>query len=380
MVQATAGNGGIIAMDSCLRLLIVEDDKNELEVCSNSVKRYNRGNQDKGCELEIKVEACESVEESKRVLDNSFDGAIIDLRLGQDEAGGNKVIEEITKSNFRIPVFILTGTPDAVDTPSGSCIKVFKKGSEDGAYENLLEGFQKIYATGLTRIMGGRGIIEGCLYKIFQECLLPQMEKWKKYGEQEGDRTEKALLRHTLDHLLQLLDDDEEKSFPEEMYLFPPLAKTIRSGSVVKEKATSNYFVVMNPACDLVVRGEGKRNTDYVILAGVDDQNQKIKELLKKGPSTEEKEKKLRTLFKDTQKICHHQLPKTDFFVGGLLNFRRLQAIKLVDFDGNFEAPTLQIAPSFMKDVIARFSAYYARQGQPDIDYELLARTIVSEC
>ena len=29
----------------------------------------------------------------------------------------------------------------------------------------------------------------------------------------------------------------------------------------------------------------------------------------------------------------------------------------------------IQISPSFVKDIVARFSSYYARQGQPNIDF-----------
>lgn len=35
-----------------------------------------------------------------------------------------------------------------------------------------------------------------------------------------------------------------------------------------------------------------------------------------------------------------------------------------------FENPSVQISSLFLKDIVARFSSYYARQGQPDIDYE----------
>ena len=31
--------------------------------------------------------------------------------------------------------------------------------------------------------------------------------------------------------------------------------------------------------------------------------------------------------------------------------------------------PDLQISPPFVRDILARLSSYYARQGQPDIDF-----------
>lgn len=53
---------------------------------------------------------------------------------------------------------------------------------------------------------------------------------------------------------------------------------------------------------------------------------------------------------------------------GGVLNFRRLKTLTRDEFGGNFEKPSIQISPFFVKGIVARFSSFYARQGQPDID------------
>ena len=68
------------------------------------------------------------------------------------------------------------------------------------------------------------------------------------------------------------------------------------------------------------------------------------------------------------KRIYYHWLPKTNFFDGGILNFRKLTTYNKGDFDKNFGKPTIQISPFFVKDIVSRFSSYYARQGQPDID------------
>ena len=63
-----------------------------------------------------------------------------------------------------------------------------------------------------------------------------------------------------------------------------------------------------------------------------------------------------------------HWLPPTKFFEGGVVNFRKLKTLHKKDFKEQFEKPYIQISPPFVKDIVSRFSAYYARQGQPDID------------
>lgn len=347
---------------SSFRLLIVEDNDQDLVTCRDTVARYK---EEKHREVEL-VE-CRTVEEAFEKLDNSFDGAIIDLKLAGQGDEGNQVVSRIEESYFRIPVVILTGTPDTANSDF-AYIEVFKKGDPGAGYAALLDRFWGIHNTGLTRIMGGRGIIEETLNKVFRENLLPQKNKWMAYGEKDSPRTEKALLRHTLNHLLQLLDDDEDKSFPEEMYLYPPLSEGIRTGSILKKNEAR--FAVMNPACDLVTRGNGNYKTDRILLVEIEKDDDVVGLALQGITKADKKKNKLRMVFGNNYTDYYHWLPKTDFFSGGFLNFRKLSTITKDESDKEFQAPEIQISPSFVKDVVARFSAYYARQGQPDIDFE----------
>jgi len=57
---------------------------------------------------------------------------------------------------------------------------------------------------------------------------MPQKETWVAYGEKDAIRTEKALLRHTLNHLLQILDDEVDNCFPEELYILRRSLKDLR--------------------------------------------------------------------------------------------------------------------------------------------------------
>ena len=217
--------------------------------------------------------------------------------------------------------------------------------------------------------MGGRGLIEKRLWVVYERNLLRQKKQWVLYAKDSPTRTEKALLRHTLNHLFQLLDEDEDCCFPEEMYLAPSLTDKIQTGSIVKERESSKWFVVMNPACDLVVREDGKRNTDRVLLVEVDP-GTSLFPWFDDTNLSKEKQGILKSAFRNNKSTYYHWLPKTNFFSGGFLNFRKLSTLENDTLSERFETPSqIQIAPSFIKDVIARFSSYYARQGQPDIDF-----------
>ena len=340
-----------------MRLLIVEDMEQELERFRDALKDYRREK-----ERDINLVECRTLEEALDKLDNSFDGAIIDLKLTNYRSNeGSQVVEKIKESFFRIPIAIFTGNPGEWDHDLDEkimLIEVFTKG-ETEHYE-LLDRFWDIYNTGLTHIMGGRGLIEQQLSEVFLKNLLPQIKTWVSYGAADPERTEKALLRYTLNHLLQLLEEDEELCFPEEVYIYPPMLDRITTGSIVT--ADDQWFVVLSPACDLVPRGEnGVLNTDYILLVEIESVNKVLRGSKSKSRVTE--------LCKN-RRNHYHWLPETDFFDGGILNFRKLTSLNKEDFDEKFGEPTIQISPFFVKDIVSRFSTYYARQGQPDIDSE----------
>ena len=337
---------------SHIKILLVEDAEDQQGIFKDIVDVFNQKNNPK-----VKYEIAEDPEEASSKIDASYDGAIIDLHLGDDEEGGNKIVHQLGDSFTRIPIIFVTAFADAViDHPS--VIKTRRR--ENGTYESDLLLFQKIHNTGLTRIMGGRGLIEQTLSEVFLKNLLPQIKTWVAYGEENSERTEKALLRYTLNHLFQSLEEDEKPCFPEEVYLHPHVSKEITTGSIVKEKTSNQPFAVLSPACDLVPRGKnGVLNTDRILLVEIEN----VDEVLG-GSKSKSRVRELCT----NRRTYYHWLPKTDFFVGGILNFRKLTTLNRADFDERFGKSEIQISPFFVKDIVSRFSSYYARQGQPEID------------
>ena len=338
---------------SKMKILLIEDEEDQQEAFKEAVEAFNDDENNRN----VEPDTAANLSEASNKIDGSYDGAIIDLVLDNDEDGGNKIVRQLGDSFTRIPIIFVTAFPrNVVDHPS----IIHTRRRSDGVYTSDLLLFQNIYNTGLTRIMGGRGIIEENLSEVFLKNLLPQIDTWISYGQTDPERTEKALLRYALNHLFQLLEEDEENCFPEEVYLYPSVLDRITTGSMVK--TDDQWFVVLNPACDLVPRGEnGVLNTDYILLAEIES----IEQILG-GSKSKSKVRELCT----NRRTYYHWLPQTDFFEGGILNFRKLTTLDEDDFNGKFGKPTIQISPFFVKDIVARFASYYARQGQPDIDSE----------
>jgi CheY-like chemotaxis protein len=351
---------------SNLKLMIVDDDDTALDTCQSCVDDFKRER-----EIVIELIKCKTLEDSLKQLDASFDGVIIDMKLTTQGSGdeGSTLINEINKTLLRIPVAVLTGTPDVVERKA-NYIGVYKKGEEGSGYSDLLNQFWDIYATGLTKIMGGRGSIEDCLGHVFNENLMPVQyrKKWIEYGKRDPMRTEKALFRHALSHLLQLLDEDDNSYFPEEVYLVPPVTANIKTGSIVINKENERSYIVITPACDLVVRSDGKRNTNRILVVEIDAQTIVFPDYPPIDLSKEQK-KYLEKAYNNNLNYYYHWLPKTGFFEGGFINFRKLSTLEFEEFKTKFKEPLVQISPPFVKDMVARFSAYYARQGQPGIDF-----------
>jgi hypothetical protein len=335
-----------------LKLMLVEDDDQDSKTCLDSCKVYQSKTSRK-----IDIIVCKNIEEAVGNLDNTYDGAIIDLKIGKDNEGGNKVSSSIITSFFRTPIIIFTATPDNA-SEEFEYVGIYKKGEVE--YSVIFEKFIEIYDTGMTKILGGRGEIERTLGSVFQKNILPQRDAWIKYGKQDPSRTEKSILRYTLNHLLLLLDEDE-LFFPEEVYIYPPVSDQLYTGSIVNKKAETkenSTFVILTPACDLVIRENGSFKTDRILLIEIDD----LELYNEKG--------KIEKRRNNSLELYLHWLPKILEFKGGFLNFRKITTITTDEYNSSYEKPFIQIAPSFIKDIISRFSSFYARQGQPNIDMQ----------
>lgn len=90
--------------------------------------------------------------EAEGKINGSFDGAIVDLKLGDDEDGGNTIIRKFSKTFTRVPVIFVTAFTDLVENHP-SIIHKHARGNE--SYESDLNMLKRISDTGLTRIMGG---------------------------------------------------------------------------------------------------------------------------------------------------------------------------------------------------------------------------------
>lgn len=365
-----------------LKLLIVEDDQTDQTDWGDSIGVFNKSIKDDG--LEITVRFCDSFEDANSLISNDFDAVIIDLRLmGDDKSsmdtGGGKLIKERI-DKLRLPTFVYTATPALIDEIQKEETVFFKKYVKaEHRMADILEEIKKIYDTGITRILGGRGKIEDFLNKIFWKHLSHSLDHWM---ESLGDSdAEKALLRYISAHLSEYLAIDQDghghfdKFFAPEFYIKPPIGDHPYTGDILKKIEGNDYYVILNPSCDMVLRPQKdlktppERKAAKIVLASIIPW-EKVPELSGIPGNVSNSNRKKLTPYVSNNTLRYHYLP---FYVDIGKMFIDFESIESIDpglVDGNHYERVATISPAFLRNIIARFSQFYSRQGQPDFDVD----------
>ena len=241
-----------------------------------------------------------------------------------------------------------------------------------------------IYKTGITKIIGSKGIIEKTLLKIFWENISENMKYWKTEIV-DGNNIEKILSRHILAHLsekLKLTEEGEfEKCHPAEVYLVPPIKKDPFTGDILKNRDPEEYFLILTPACDMDLRKQEnnsvKRNADKIILAKLirfDQMPEICKYISEQSKNNEEVVKK----YIKNKKERYHYLPSFGSrILGYLIDFQDINQINSEELDTYDRVASID--EPFLKNIISRFTSYYARQGSPDLDIDIILKSLIND-
>ena len=369
-----------------IRLLIVEDNKLDRQTYLDTIRNINH---DLGPNFEIEAIIKNNKHEGLSAISTMKDdliGAFIDLKLtiGQpvDVNEGNEIIGEIYQK-LRIPIVVLTNTPGGFDGNFQKSIflRVFSK--TDADYTSIILSLVGIYKTGITKILGRKGLIEMMLDEIFWKNISNTLQEWI-----DVSNSEKPLLRYTLTHLQEHLEiADDGTAFdtvqPIENYIKPSIKDYFFTGDIVINTSDkSKRFVIINPACDLAPHGEAKKpKASHIILVEVqsfvDTPFGGLVKKVKKGLGSVDNESDILKAKDTITKYItnsgspqYYYLPDTSVVDGGIINFQRLSTVKYSEMQKFEKSAT--ITSSFVKDIIAKFSFYYSRQGSPDFDFDKL--------
>lgn len=369
-----------------LRILIVEDDKAIYnDVYKRNIVLFNKENK----EHRIADAWIQSKDKAIAVLknpDNIFDGAIVDLDLmgsGGTDTSGNEVVKEI-KENLRFPTFVITGTPHHILEELKGDNSVFKVLNRDevDVMDTLIK-FKKIKATGILNLLNRNGKIEGLIQNIFWNHISTSIDYWALDHKRTSAEKEDSLLRYTILHMLEYLD--ESKVHPSEFYITRPVKENLSTGDLITLDGIR--YVVLTPACDFVYH-KGKRKVEKVFLLGIKELDdilefRKLKGIKELEEISGTKKSGLSKLITNSSKPYYHFIPSHSSIDAGIIDFQNKFSIPIEELEekinngsaDNFAA----ISMPFLKDLIERYTSYYARQGSPDFDSDEIIESLINE-
>jgi CheY-like chemotaxis protein len=356
-----------------LNLLIVEDDKDALEQYEREIKAFNLGS---GVKIIPK-----SIDNKKDALDflrnteNTIDAAIIDLKLSVDGVdnlySGNEVIHEV-RQNLRFPVFVVTSTPQEISPEyktENDLFKIITRGKND----SLLDDVVKIFNTGITKILKRKGEIDNYLNAIFWNHLSNSLDMWTKDDKRNPVEKESSLLRYTLLHMQEYLDEEIEKYNPIEFYITPPIKQKLYTGDVLE--LNNKRCILLTPACDF-----SQNKADYLLFVTIHNWKELDLEF-SKNPLSVTKKNLLSSLVKNS-KPRYHFIPKSKNIEAGFIDFQMKTTLpfetvtRLLNDEKAKRVAT--ISSPFLKDIIERYSSYFSRQGSPDFNTDEVIESLIN--
>lgn len=349
-----------------MKILVVEDHSDQVEIYQDLVEDKNKELTDIKIVLDIKNNLEDGL---VAIRENDYDSAILDLKLGENDSSGkgNEMIRNI-KERFRFPIRVISGYPQDLEKQFkeySGFITVHKK---DDNIEEIFDQIIKLYKTGITNVMGAKGKIESFIQNVFWSHLSQTVDFWLSEQEKIED-TEKIILRYTMAHLQEHLELNDtqsefEKFLPLEMYIIPPIKSNYFTGDILNKD--DKNFIILNPACDMA-----QQKAKWITIAEIEAINMPYMEALKQDVKAENEKsaqakETITKLIGNSGSLKYHFLPETHNFTGGFINFQKISTVKKKDLSTYTRVAS--ITDRFVKDIIARFSHYYSRQGQPDFD------------
>lgn len=366
------------------KLLIVEDDKDAIQIYERQVRLFNQ-KQELSSE-EIKYEFSTDVAMNKdeaigKISDigNSFDGAIIDLDLegrGGEDSSGLEVIKYI-KDNERFPVFINSGTTHQLneeeDITQNDLYKIFIRGEDEF---NFIDEFLKIHSTGITDILNRTGKIEEFINTIYWKHLSTSLLPWIEDSVRTDEDKKQSLIRYCIMHLQEYLDmstvenDKFSDYFPAEFFITGPIKPNLFTGDIIEHN--SKLFVVITPACDL-----GNCKAEKILCLEINALSKIEQKFNKKDMSKNDKNAISRYLSNKNDR--YHFVPSLYFkgrtYEAGILDFQNQISIDFEEVNNSNVNRVATISQPFLKDLTARYARYYSRQGAPNISQIQLETT-----
>lgn len=366
-----------------LKVLFIEDEKGLRE---NLYEIFH------GASIEnyiLKVKTEESFEKGIALIKESdFDIVVLDLfKDGEfkDEDAGIKVLEVLRGFLF-IPVIFYTGHSYKIADYKSEVIGVVNKG--DGI-DALSSELGRIIKSKLALL---RKNINEHISKELKQYFWDIVDIQKNiFNTGSIDYSLGYLILRRIatslskENIKVILGDDNirvDKVHPMEFYLYPLYNSEYEAGEILEKDG--NYFTILTPDCDMVLRSNGQRKTNRILLAAANSfttipDYTKYKDLKAKQDKTEKEKQQLLNLEGKLKNWIGNRggeqdrfffLPCTPFIENMMIDFQN--KIMVTYDDLKFYRRVAKLDMPFAQSMISSFIRYYNRIGFPDIDAEYI--------
>lgn len=386
------------------RILGIDDEKQiaKLSILDNKEEVYNKLKENHNLSSEIDeifnfsvtYKAADTPEKAMILLfQENFHVLIVDLKLENEDNNkedenysGNILLKNIVNKEI-IPMIVRTGFPNKITQDiNRNIINVYSK--ETPTLEEVIEELLDYYNTSIFSIFGSRRKVDSHIKDFFWN-VLPTcfINKKEELNGLDKEIQEKVIIRYVSSWLNNkyMFDNGYLDVEPIEMYMFPNPIDKICNCDIYKDKDSNEKFIVLTPACDLANdKAENILFAKIQRYENIDEFNETIQKCFEnqktEGEISNKNRKKIALWSRNSHEksMRYHFLPKVSFFDGGFIDFNLLIYIKYDRAKNEFSERKLvklgTITDSFKSDIIARFSSYYQRQGQPTFNTDSILK------
>lgn len=348
-----------------MKLLIVEDNLSQRQA-------YQRS-KDSLKDLSINLKFAKSYEEALKTF-QSFnpDCIFIDIKLASGDikdTKGNDLFEFISHYKSSKIIRIITSHPGDIEPEikelvNNTLFKIYER-TEMTFVDVIKETYDIFNSPIYSLINNDDAILEKIRFIYYSQIDSLICNKDIKNGLDKS-----RLLRYVAANLYESFLVNGvgfDEVYDWEMFFCPPILKFVYTGDIIKKNDLNEYFIVLTPSCDLIPRADGKPKVTECLLAELNIVS--LEEYV--TPDKSDFTNKGKDIIKNNKNTYSHFIPEIKGQGPFNINFMKLQNIQISEIDTNYTR-IATISPTFMKEIMHRFSMYSSRQGQPDLDIKHL--------
>lgn len=346
-----------------IELLVIEDDETQIQSIKDAIEAFNLDSAENSIAADCFQDDTGIY---KAMFYKKYDCIVLDINWGRGkETAGHELAKKIIASK-RVPIYVYSGNLNDIEDIEEQF--GFRKFLRTTPFREIINEAKKLKESHIFDLLGYEGIIDQKILKVFWSDIGSAQKFVANLPEHDNSDALGRIITTRVVELLNTGVDSAKQKFYE-FYIYPSLRETPNNGDIYKHIVGDdiNYYLIITPTCQLL-----NRTVPNVNLLKIDFTNKKIDEVM--NATEKNRVSKLAGLVTSPPAYLHFIPPFSDEFNMGVINFNSIITLPVTDLEAKEKVTTIN--PAYMKDVQARFSQYFSKQGQPEIDIDHLCGEI----